>query len=174
MVAISSMQRLQSNEMTLPQVYPQNFMNWASAVTNAAASATSQSGLLLGHVIQTDMPNVELVHSNNLFPIPDLELEFIVPDSGFVLVTIQAMISRTLGTGSVHVGVSLDYSGPSVRSYRQFISADPITYDFNLFIELDPGSSVNLVAGARMDTSNNQGLLYRSSGASCLYMARAL
>jgi len=160
--------------MTLPQLYPQSFLDWASAVNNIASAVTSQSGILLGYVYQTDMSDVSLEYGVNLAPISDLELEVIVPNSGLMQITLQAMVARATGSGGVHMGVTLGHSGPALRTARQFISTtSPRMYEFNILIELEPGSTANLVGGARTD-SNTTGLLYRSSGVGCLFMVRAL
>lgn len=161
--------------MTLPQMQPSEMLEWASAVTNAAKSISNQSGLLLGYIHQSDMANIEILPSSqNLIHIDGLELSIIVPNSGLVEVQMQIVAARTTGIRSIAVGVTLGYSGQPFRFVTHSHSAVPEAKQYNMILDLEPGSAVTIVGGCRMDGTGASGILYRSVGATCSMLARAL
>ena len=158
--------------MTLPQISPQGLSEWVAAVNNAVSSLSDQSGALLGYVHQANMPNVEF--GSSLANIPDLSTSFIVPNSGLVEVHLQTLISHSeSGSEYIDVGVSLDFGITSKQMNRQWTDSGVMLLT-TMVCALDPGSSVTLYGGIRTGDSSVTGILYRSSGAACLMVVRAL
>lgn len=161
--------------MTLPQIGPQGFSDWGAAVTNAIGSLVSSSGLPLGYIHQTNMPDVAFDY-DGLEIIPGLAVPIIVPDSGLVEVQMQTLTSHGGGASSeyIHVGVSLDFGITTKREIKHYIYPGAATLTSTMMCDVEPGSSVTVYGGVRSGANGLTGTLYRSSGAECLMVVRAL
>lgn len=158
--------------MVLPQVSPQGLSNWVTAVNNAVSSLSNQSGAMLGHVHQTNMADVPF--DNSFVVIPALSVSIIVPNSGLVEVRLQTLISHSdTGGEDIDVGVSLDFGATTKQTHRHYEESGTVLVT-TMVIALDPGASETLYGGIKTRDSNVTGILYRSSGAECLMMVRAL
>jgi len=159
--------------MPLPQVSPQGLSDWVTAVHNAVSSLSNQSGALLGYVHQTNMTDVDF-GSSSLVVIPALSVPIIVPNSGLVEVHMQTLISHTdTSREYIDVGVSLDFGATTKQTNRHLVDSGIVLFT-TMVIVLEPGSSETLYGGIKSGTSGLTGTVYRSSGAECLMMVRAL